>query len=224
MKRTPFFVHEDDAPKLHRRTDIEKTPRYSIRKDAPDETFGAFGFSPVFDMGEPEISETQKAQRNALPDLVEGTWVFGWTIRDKTESEMLAEIPWQNATEARKAVVQWINGLTAQIEELYPSAVQKRWEIEEAAARAVKAGTADARQLALVTDEGATKGRTPDEHATAIIANADRFRSIADQTNKLFLATDAQLQAATSPLEYPAIFAWAQSQAAPLAAAYGLQA
>lgn len=170
---------------------------------------------------QPEITAAQIAEPGEATHE-NGVSRRGWIVRDKTEAELMAEIPWQTATEARKAVVQWIDGLTAQIEELYPSAVQRRWEIEEAAARAVKAGTADARQLALVTDEGATKGRTPEEHADAIIANADRFRAISDQTNKLFLATDAKLQAAQNPLEYSAIFEWAKQQAAPLATTYGL--
>ncbi|MDF3413293.1 hypothetical protein HKX54_02395 [Sulfitobacter sp. M57] len=132
-------------------------------------------------------------------------------------------LPWSSYTEARLAVVQWINGLTSQTISLYPDAVQKRWAIEEEAARAVKAGTADAYQTQIVTEEGAAKGRTAIEHADAIIVNADRFHGIADQVNKLFLATDKALSDASSPREYPAIFATAQAQAAPLAAAYGLE-
>ena len=153
-----------------------------------------------------------------------GGYVGNWTATAKTQEELLAALPWKNPVEARKAVVQWINGLTSQIESLYPSSVQKRWLIEEAAARAVAAddGSATQDQIDMMTNEGAAKGRTMLEHANAVIQNADRFRSIVDETNKLFLATDARLQAAASPLEYSVIFEWAQAQAAPLAAAYGL--
>jgi hypothetical protein len=154
---------------------------------------------------------------------VDGTWQHVWTVENKTEAEILEGLPWQNATEARKAVVEWIDGLTSQIEQLYPSSVQKRWHEEEAAARAVKAGTATQAQIDMMTNEGASKGRTAEQHADAVIANADKFRAIANEVNKLFLATTAQLDAAASPLEYPAIFEWAQGQAAPLAAAYGLE-
>jgi hypothetical protein len=126
------------------------------------------------------------------------------------------------AAEARLAMVKWIDGLTAQVMDQYPRAVQARWSIEEAAARAVKADTATADQLALVTNEGAAKGRTPTEHADAIIANADRFRAIADQINTLFLATDKALTDETNPEQYEAILDGAKAQAAPLAAAYGL--
>lgn len=126
------------------------------------------------------------------------------------------------AAEAKAAMVQWIDSLTAQVMDQYPRAVQARWGIEEAAARAVKAGTATQDQTDLVANEGAAKGRTPTEHADAIIANADRFRAIADQINKLFLATDKALTDATNPGQYEGILNAAISQAAPLAEAYGL--
>lgn len=148
---------------------------------------------------------------------------------DEVYERATTELAWPDYTSARLAVVQWIDNLTAQIEAKYPSAVQKRWEVEEAAARAVKAdivnGTslATAHQLALVTDEGAAKGRTPEEHADAIIANANKFREIADEVNKLFLATDYALENAASPDDYVGIFENAKAQAAPLAQAYGLE-
>ena len=126
------------------------------------------------------------------------------------------------AEEARLAMVGWIDSLTAQVMDQYPKAVQARWEIEEAAARAVKAGTATTAQTELVTREGSAKSRTPVEHADAIIANADRFRAIADQINTLFLATDAALQAATDPYQYEVILDGAIAQAQPLAQAYNL--
>jgi len=182
-----------------------------------------FGFAWGAAEAQPEVTSAQKAVP-ADPALSGAFVSQGWTIRDKTTEELLAEIPWQTATEARKAVVEWIDGLTSQIEALYPSSVQKRWLIEEAAARAVFAddGSATQDQIDMMTNEGAAKGRTAAKHAAAVIANADRFRAIVDETNKLFLATDKRIQDAASPLEYPAIFEWAKQQAAPLAAAYGL--
>lgn len=126
-------------------------------------------------------------------------------------------------SEARLAMVRWINGLTAQIMGQYPAAIQARWQVEEAAARAVKAGTANALQLDLITDEGQAKARTPEAHADAIIANADRFHAIAGQINTLFLATDKALSEATDPAQYGTILAGAIAQAAPLAQAYGLE-
>jgi hypothetical protein len=147
-------------------------------------------------------------------------------IGDSWDGETFTSPPkppaYATAAEARRAMVGWIDGLTSQVMDQYPRAVQARWSIEEAAARAVKADNATADQLALVTTEGAAKGRTPPEHADAIIGNADRFRAIADETNKLFLATDKALADATGPEQYEAILDGAIAQAGPLAEAYEL--
>lgn len=130
--------------------------------------------------------------------------------------------PFSTADVAKAAMVQWIDALTEAIMATYPKSVQARWQIEEAAARAVKAGTADAAQTALVADEGAAKDRTPEEHADAIIANADRFNAIVGQINALFLETDKALDEAAGPEDYVTILDAAKAKAAPLAAAYGL--
>lgn len=130
---------------------------------------------------------------------------------------------YESAKQARLVMVQWIDGLTAQVMDQYPKAVQARWQIEEEAARAVKRGDATQSETDLVTREGATKGRTPEEHADRIIANADRFRAIADQINTLFLATGAALGQVSDPYQYEAILEAAIEQAAPLAEAYGLE-
>lgn len=209
---------------------IKNAQRYSLRQLRADNPGVSFPREPSADLlAQYDVHEVERVappvydpMTQRLVESFAGN-VHTWIIESKAPEEILAGLPWQNALEARKAMVEWTNSLTSQIEALYPSAVQKRWVEEEAAARSVKAGTATPRQLAIVTDEGAVKGRTPEEHADAIIDNADRFRAIADQVNKLFLAVDARLQAAASPLEYPAIFDWAKAQAAPLAQAYGLE-
>lgn len=182
-----------------------------------------YGFVIPTDEPRPEITAPQKAIKAEKPtENADGSWSYKWTVADKTSEEILDALPYKTAAEARLAMVRWIDGLTAQVMDQYPRAVQARWSIEEAAARAVKAGTVTQDQLALVTNEGAAKGRTPAEHADRIIANADRFRAIADQINKLFLATDAALAAETDPANFEGILNAAIAQAAPLATAYGL--
>jgi hypothetical protein len=195
--------------------------------DAPEveafETIAMNEFAHVVQVPEME-TDPETGERSPTGNMADG-YEIGWTVTAKTQEELIAEVPWQSYTEARKAVVEWINNLTAQIEALYPSAVQKRWSVEEAAARAIAAddGSATQAQIDIMTNEGASKGRTAAEHAAAVIVNADRFHSIANQVNTLFLAVDAQLEVAASPLDYSAIFEWAQAQAAPLAEAYGLE-
>lgn len=167
---------------------------------------------------EPEVTDTQVAERGPVEWREDGPY-WTWTVRDKLPEEY----PIQTAEEARKEVVRWIDGLSAQVLDMYPRAVQARWMIEEAAARAVLGGTDTDAQLELITREGAAKGRTPGEHAQAVVKNADRFRAITDQINTLFLATDTALQQANHPSQFMQILARAKEQAAPLAEAYGLK-
>ena len=200
------------------------TPLTGFPKATPADLLAQYDVFPVTVAAQPEYDpQTQQAEPDAMPSLVDGQWVVGWTVRDLTREERLERQPYRTAEEARKEMVRWIDGLSAQILDLYPRAVQARWTIEEAAARAVLNDTDTDAQLELITREGAAKGRTPGEHAQAIIANANKFRAITDEINTLFLATDTAILQANDPLEYPAILARAKEQAAPLAEAYGLK-
>lgn len=194
-------------------------PRTGFPKHLTDEIRAEYGMVPVPDLPRPEHDPLTQVVEPGEVTQVEGAWVRGWTVRDKHPEEY----PIQTAEEARKEVVRWIDGISAQVLDMYPRAVQARWMIEEAAARAVLGGTDTDAQLELITREGAAKGRTPGEHAQAVVRNADRFRSITDQINTLFLATDAALQQANHPAQYVQILARAKEQAAPLAEAYGLK-
>jgi hypothetical protein len=131
-------------------------------------------------------------------------------------------LPYQTAAEAKTAVVRWIDSLTGQIISQYPVVVRERWGIEELAARAVKSGSPSDDQLELIRREGATKGRTPLEHADRVIMHAMNFRAIADEVNTLFLSVDGQLDAATEPAQYSAIIDEAKAVARPLAESFGL--
>ena len=177
-----------------------------------------YGWAFLLSDPEPEVTGDQVAERGPV-EWRDGTAFWTWTVRDKLPEEY----PIQTAEQARKEVVRWIDGISAQVLDMYPRAVQARWMIEEAAARAVLGGTDTDAQLELITREGAAKGRTPGEHAQAVVKNADRFRAITDQINTLFLATDTALQQANHPSQYVQILARAKEQAAPLAEAYGLK-
>lgn len=194
-------------------------PHTSFPKRPSDDMLASWDVYPVTDMPRPEHDPMTQVVEAGDVTQVDGAWVRGWTVRDKRSEEY----PIQTAEQARKEVVRWIDGISAQVLDMYPRAVQARWMIEEAAARAVLGGTDTDAQLELITREGAAKGRTPGEHAQAVVKNADRFRAITDQINTLFLSTDAALQQAEHPAQYVQILARAKEQAAPLAEAYGLK-
>lgn len=167
---------------------------------------------PIQPSPKPDFSPITHCLVERKPTVVDGEPVQVWEVLPHADARQ----------RAKAAMIAWIDALTAQVMSQYPAAVQARWPIEEAAARAVKAGTATQDQTDLVTNEGLAKGRNAAEQADAIIANADRFKAIANEINKLFLAADKSLLDATDPAQYAAILEGAKLQAAPLAEAYGL--
>lgn len=209
----------NDLPEIYSIGQLRRdNPNVSFPRRVSDDTLASYGVYPYTTADQPEYDPVIQVVEPGDFAETESGWVRGWTVRDKLPEEY----PIQTAADARMEVVRWIDGISAQVLDTYPRAVQARWMIEEAAARAVLGGTDTDAQLELITREGAAKGRTPGEHAQAVVKNADRFRAITDQINTLFLATDTALQQADHPAQLMAILARAKEQAAPLAEAYGL--
>jgi len=149
--------------------------------------------------------------------------IDGWEdIKAARDRAALPPPKYATASEAKLAMTAWINSLTAQIQDEYPDVVQKGWIEEEAMATAFTAGTENAQQLAILTADATSKGRTPSEHAARILEKAQAFRSIALQTRNLWLSVDKALDDAT-PDQFETILQGAIAQAAPLAAAFGLK-
>lgn len=211
----------NDLPEIYSIGQLRRdNPDISFPRRVSDDMLASYGVYPYTTADQPEYDPVIQVVEPGDFAETESGWVRGWTVRDKAPEEY----PFQTAEEARKEIVRWIDGMSSQVLDLYPRAVQARWMIEEAAARAVLNGTDTDEQLNLITREGHAKGRTPGEHAQAVVKNADRFRAITDKINTLFLATDAALAQATHPAQYLAIMARAKEQALPLAEAYGLKA
>jgi hypothetical protein len=210
----------NDLPEIYTIGQLRRdNPNVSFPRHVSTDTLASYGVYPYTVADQPGYEPATQVIEPGDFTETESGWVRGWTVRDKLPEEYAI----QTAEQARKEIVRWIDGMSSQVLDLYPRAVQARWMIEEAAARAVLNGTDTDAQLELITREGEAKGRTPGEHAQAVVKNADRFRAITDQINTLFLATDAALAQATHPAQYLAIMARAKEQAEPLAEAYGLK-
>jgi hypothetical protein len=78
-------------------------PNTSFPRDVSDEDFlSQFGVYKVTIENQPQIDQsTQKVTQNAMPTLVDSAWVLGWTIVNKTESE-IAEYQEMASVEARR--------------------------------------------------------------------------------------------------------------------------
>lgn len=156
------------------------------------------------------------------PQLIDGEWVQGWRIRDMTEAERIASLPYKTAAEATAAMTAYIDRLTASIKAEYPEVVRQLWDEEEAIAAAYLAGTENAEQLAILESNAANADRTPAEHAQRILEKAQFLRQIGNLTRDLWLKTDKQIKAAESPHEYEPTLMAAMAQVEPLAQQYGL--
>lgn len=67
-------------------------PMKSFPQTFPDSVLNAENVYRVNETTAPDINErTQKRERKAIPDLVDGQWVWGWTVSDKTQDEITAE-------------------------------------------------------------------------------------------------------------------------------------
>ena len=144
----------------------------------------------------------------------------GWS--ELTQAEIDAFGPYPDIASARVAMLGFINDLTKQITDQYPSAEVSAWPSKAEAARAVIAGTARADQTAMIQDEADLTGATLADQAAAIVAKAEVFEAIVAKVSGLRQATDAWLMEATTSAEREAVLDDAQVQAATLAAAYGL--
>lgn len=212
MKQTPFFVHFSDAPKLYRRNDIAKSPLYSCRTDAPESTFIDFGFAPVFEDEKP-TDEGKMITRNALPDLRETGWAFGWSARDLTAQEIEDRHPFQTFEEARVAMLGWINDFLSPFTMDAGAAEPLSWVKKEAAAKAYLAGTATTDQTDMIETEAAVDGETPADLCTAIVAQGGLYTKVIAATTGLRRKTLKALEQASLPSEFTAILDGAKVQA-----------
>lgn len=64
-------------------------PNISFPKQIPDEMLASFGVYNVATASKPSYNErTQKVTRSDRPSLVDGSWVLGWSVTEKTSSEI----------------------------------------------------------------------------------------------------------------------------------------
>lgn len=67
-------------------------PNVSFPKTLPDDALNAFDVFRVIEAAPPSIDELkQKRERNKIPAIVNGQWVWGWTVIDKSQEEISAD-------------------------------------------------------------------------------------------------------------------------------------
>ena len=64
-------------------------PNVSFPKQIPSETLAVFDVYPAVVADLPSYTErTQTVTQNATPTQVDGVWTYGWTVSDKSSSEV----------------------------------------------------------------------------------------------------------------------------------------
>jgi hypothetical protein len=154
----------------------------------------------------------------------DGAWVFEAIPEPAAPEPAAPEVVPDFATsaEAKVAATRWIDKLTGTVEDRYPSVVRYGWVDEESMAEAFVANTATDAQLVILQADADAKNRTPAEHAQRILENARAYRSIKNETRRLWLATLTNIDAVTDPFQYQVVLEAAIDEAAPLVEAYGL--
>jgi len=70
----------------------QDNPQTSFPKEPNTETLAALGVFPVTQTEKPAVNEGQVVERDAQPtDQGDGTYVWGWTVKDKSVAKLAAE-------------------------------------------------------------------------------------------------------------------------------------
>lgn len=67
-------------------------PKTSFPKRPSSELLAEWGVYPVVAAESPVVQEVHVAVPNTSPELVDGVWTLGWTIRDKTPEEVAEDV------------------------------------------------------------------------------------------------------------------------------------
>ena len=70
----------------------QDNPNTSFPKEPSLSTLAALGVFPVTQAGKPDVNSGQVTERDEQPEVQDdGTYVWGWTVRDKTPAALATE-------------------------------------------------------------------------------------------------------------------------------------
>lgn len=172
------------------------------------------------------LPETHEIVENVpSPEMFIGgamAWDNDWTVANRELLDAAeAQATEKARTEAKIAMVAWINNFLNRFIAPYPQAEVLTWPLQSQAARAFKADEATTVQSAFLIGLAEKRGITPDEMADVIIAKADPYEVIVQETGALRSFLSKQIDEA-SYKEIPAILRAGQEGAIAKAQALGV--
>jgi len=91
-----YYLHLNNSGLLERvnlREKLREYPRVSFPEQPQAETLRDYGIFPCEDATLPDKGLNQRVDRDEQPTAQgDGTYVWGWTVRDKTQAELNAEL------------------------------------------------------------------------------------------------------------------------------------
>lgn len=149
-------------------------------------------------------------------------WDDGWSVANQEAFDAAEDRATEKArAEAKVAMIRWIDGFLNRFISVYPQAEVLTWPLQSQAARAFKANEATTVQTAFLEGLATKRGITPDAMADIIIAKADPYEAIVQETGALRSLLSAQIDAATYA-EIPAVLEAGQKAAIAKATALGV--
>lgn len=150
------------------------------------------------------------------------SWDGGWNVTNPEAFEAAETEATERArAEAKVAMVRWIDGFLNRFISVYPQAEVLTWPLQSQAARAFKSNEATTAQTAFLEGLAEKRGITPTQMADIIIAKADPYEAIVQETGALRSGLSNLIDQA-SYSEIPKILEEGQKQAMAKAAALGV--
>jgi hypothetical protein len=132
-----------------------------------DEARASVGVYPVTIAAKPAHDPATQVVTQDPPQEVNGAWIVGWTVRDKTAEESAADRV-RDTARVQAEMSRRLRLLAVD----YEDAERETWATQVDEAKAIKVGATTAPILAPLA---AVKGRTLDEQADRVLYLADAF-------------------------------------------------
>ena len=175
--------------------DLRRDNRNGVNRSLPealtDDARASVGVYPVTIAAKPVYDIATQVVTQDPPQEVNGAWIIGWAVRDKTAEELASDRV-RDAARVQAEMSRRLRLLAVD----YEDAERETWATQVNEAKAIKAGATTAPLLSLLA---AGKGRTLDEQADRVLYLADAF---ARASGAIMAARDALLALDPIPADF----------------------
>jgi len=192
------YIKADGAVSPYTDRDMKRdNSNVSFPAVVTDENRASVGVYPVTIADKPAYDAATQVVEQSGPQEVNGAWIAGWTVRDKTADELASD----RARDAARVQAEMSRRLRLLAVD-YEDAERETWATQVKEAEAIKAGATTAPILAPLA---AVKGRTLDQQADRVIYLAGAF---AAASGAIMAARDTLLALDPIPADFTDDLHW----------------